>query len=173
MSAHVGAGPFPIDPDFGPVIAGPEMKYVALPRFQCPSVNAAAVPDHIVESRVMDPGHFCLVRERDCNLSGKGVGQIPFFPLPRILVIKTKLPFPVQVHPVLPPELGPGIFILRYIRLICMCSHIGHPFVRKRNMCQEDLGITTSSRPCARMSVGLGDGATRSGSRAELASSYP
>ena len=171
MSAHMGPGPFPIDPDLCLVIAGPKMKDEALPLFQCPSVNAAAVPDHIVESRVMNPGHFCLVCKRHRNLSGKRVGQIPFFLLPHILVIKPKLPLPVQVHPVFPPELGSGVFVLRYIGLICICSHHGHPFVRKQNMCQEDLGITASIRPFSRMSVGLWDGTTRSGSRAELASS--
>lgn len=112
ITAHVLTGAHAVHPYGGVIVASLQMQQRAPPGGQLGQLHRAAVPHPGVDAFISNAAGLGLVGKRNQNLlrSGHAVGPSLF--QAHALIVKGKLPISIQVFPVAPGQLWPGIIWL-------------------------------------------------------------
>ena len=101
-----------VDPDRGLVVDGTEMEHEPVPAVRVADLDFTAVPDHRVETRVVNARPLALGREGHHDLAAERLRLVePPFRETDILVVEGKTPGSAKVDPAVPAQLRAGVEI--------------------------------------------------------------
>jgi len=99
-----------VDPNGRLVVDGAEVKDEPVPAVGFMQADLAAVPDHVMKSRLVQAGQLALGWVRYDDLAPEGLRLLePTLRKPAILVIEGEPPPTAQVDPAGPAELRAGV----------------------------------------------------------------